>query len=112
MVMVSAMSRRRSLAGKILYLSYHDSLTGLYNRRFMEEIKRLKCQELPLAIIAADVNGLKRLTMFSATKRGQAPEKAAEILRGKLPERHHRPLGRDEFLILLPRTSAKTAGKS
>ena len=45
---------------KILYLSYHDSLTGLYNRRFMEEeIKRLEMsRELPLAVIMADVNGL------------------------------------------------------
>lgn len=46
---------------KILYLSYHDNLTGLYNRHFME--KELERQELkgnlPLSVIMADVNGLK-----------------------------------------------------
>jgi len=46
---------------KLLHVSYRDSLTGLYNRRFMEEqVKRLEMsRELPLAVIMADINGLK-----------------------------------------------------
>ncbi|MGB9793251.1 MAG: PAS domain S-box protein, partial [Thermacetogeniaceae bacterium] len=46
---------------EILYLSYHDQLTGLYNRRFVEEeMKRIDApQNLPLAVIMGDLNGLK-----------------------------------------------------
>jgi len=45
----------------IRYLSFHDQLTGLYNRRFfLEEIDRLdKEKNFPIALVMADVNGLK-----------------------------------------------------
>lgn len=46
---------------EIAYLSYHDSLTGLYNRTFFEEEqKRLDAsRSVPLSLIMGDVNGLK-----------------------------------------------------
>ncbi len=46
---------------KIEYLSFHDSLTGVYNRRFFrEELKRLdRKRNLPITLVMADVNGLK-----------------------------------------------------
>jgi PAS domain S-box-containing protein len=46
---------------KITYLSFHDQLTGLYNRMFYEaELHRLDQERnLPLSLIMADVNGLK-----------------------------------------------------
>ncbi|GAU79830.1 GGDEF domain-containing protein [Fusibacter sp. 3D3] len=46
---------------KLTYLSTHDHLTGLYNRRYYEQqLKILDTQEnLPLSIIMFDVNGLK-----------------------------------------------------
>ena len=42
----------------INYLSYHDELTDLYNRRFFdEEIKRLDTKrQLPISVIFADIN--------------------------------------------------------
>src|SRR6056297_3070666 len=45
----------------ISFLSYHDSVTGIYNRNFMEKkIKELnKRDQLPISIISADFNGLK-----------------------------------------------------
>lgn len=74
---------------KILYLSYHDSLTGLYNRRFMEEqIKRLEmARELPLAVIMADVNGLKLANdVFGHEEGDKLLKKAAEKLTVKEAE--------------------------
>ena len=46
---------------RIMYLSYHDSLTGIFNRRYMEEemIRMDKSSMLPITVIMGDVNGLK-----------------------------------------------------
>lgn len=54
-------TQRKKVENELLYLSYHDHLTGLYNRRFFEEeLKRVDTnQNLPLSIILCDVNGLK-----------------------------------------------------
>ena len=54
-------TERKKAEEEILYLSYHDALTGLFNRRFYEEeIRRLDTERnLPISIIVGDVNGLK-----------------------------------------------------
>jgi GGDEF domain-containing protein len=54
-------SAERRQTSHIKYLSYHDSLTGLYNRRYIEEnLKIIDIPEnLPLSVIMGDVNGLK-----------------------------------------------------
>lgn len=54
-------TERRKAEEKINYLSFHDSLTGLYNRAyFREELKRLDTKrQLPISIIMGDANGLK-----------------------------------------------------
>ncbi len=54
-------TERKKAQEEILYLSYHDQLTGLYNRRYYEEqsVKLNKAENLPLGIIMVDVNGLK-----------------------------------------------------
>ena len=46
---------------RIEFLSYNDSLTGVYNRRFYEEtIRRLdNAKVFPLTIIMTDINGFK-----------------------------------------------------
>ena len=52
---------RKKQQDHIEYLSYHDTLTGLFNRRFLEEeIKRLNvARNLPITVIMGDVNRLK-----------------------------------------------------
>ena len=50
---------RKRREEKIKYLSYHDQLTGLYNRRSLEEKGAELEARLPLSIIFADINGLK-----------------------------------------------------
>lgn len=58
---VRDVSIERSYLKRIEYLSYHDQMTGLYNRRYYEEaLRRLNIpNHLPLAFIVCDVNGLK-----------------------------------------------------
>lgn len=100
---------------KILYLSYYDTLTGLYNRRFMEE--ELKRQEqkgsLPLSVIMADVNGLKLANdVFGHAEGDKLLQKAAEAIK-KCCRKDDMVCrwGGDEFLVVLPNTSAQTAEK-
>jgi diguanylate cyclase (GGDEF)-like protein/putative nucleotidyltransferase with HDIG domain len=100
-------SSDRRYRERIEYLSYHDQLTGLYNRRFFEEeIKRLDVQRnFPLGIVMADVNGLKLINDSFGHKMGdQLLVKVAEILKTacRADEIISR-VGGDEFVILIPK---------
>ncbi len=98
---------------KLRYLSFHDGLTGLYNRRFLEqELARLDVPEqLPLSLIMVDINGLKVVNdTYGHTLGDEMLEEAAGVLAGAC--REDDILGRwggDEFLLLLPRTGAREA---
>ena len=100
---------------EMTYLSYHDQLTGLYNRRFYEtELKRLDAERnLPISLIMADVNGLKLTNdafghqegdrlLVSISKIIQSCCRSDEIVAR---------IGGDEFVILLPKTTAHEAQK-
>jgi len=57
---------RRKLYDKVVYLSRHDELTGLYNRRFFEEyaertLKRSKRYNEKFCLAVFDLNGLKHI---------------------------------------------------
>lgn len=98
---------------RIEHLSYHDQLTGLYNRRFYEEeLKRLDTQRnLPVSVIMGDVNGLKLVNdAFGHDKGDELLKKAAEAIRSACrAEDIVARWGGDEFVILLPKTGAKEA---
>lgn len=98
---------------KIEYLSFHDPLTGLYNRRYMEDAVRradLKTN-LPLAIIIVDVNGLKLTNDAFGHKTGdQLLVTVADILRNTCkPDAVIARMGGDEFQILMTQTPAAAA---
>ncbi len=91
---------------KILFLSYHDALTGLYNRRFIEsEIKRLEASnQLPISVIMGDVNGLKIANdVFSHEMGDKLLQKVSDSLKENCGENDIvSRWGGDEFLILRP----------
>lgn len=98
---------------RLKYLSFHDSLTGLYNRSFFEEeLKRLDTQRLlPLSIIVVDVNGLKLVNDNFGHRRG---DNLLQQVAGILKQSCRREdiiarCGGDEFTILLPSTSYDAA---
>jgi len=93
---------------RIEYLSFHDQLTGLYNRHFFEEeLKRLDTtRNLPISILMADVNCLKLTNdAFGHEKGDELLKKAAEVLKGQCREDEIvTRVGGDEFVIILPKT--------
>ncbi len=98
---------------EISYLSYHDFLTELYNRRFCEEeIKRLDTtRNLPISIIVGDINGLKLINdTFGHDEGDNLLKKAAACIQSacRIDDIVAR-WGGDEFIILLPKTKKEEA---
>lgn len=93
----------------ILYLSYHDSLTGLFNRRhFSAIIDGLNTtSNYPLSIIQSDINGLKIINDAFGHDLG---DKLLSTVADSFKQTFKEPdltfrVGGDEFLVLLPNTS-------
>lgn len=94
---------------EIEYLSYHDQLTGLYNRRFFEEeyVRLSNDRNIPLSILLLDVNGLKLVNdVFGHQAGDRLLREASEAM--KICVRADdivARIGGDEFSIILPKTS-------
>ena len=108
-------TERRQADEKIRYLSYHDQLTGLYNRHYLdEEMKRLDTErQLPISIIMADLNGLKLVNdTYGHLSGDEILKRAAIILKNICREDDILArFGGDEFILYLPRTAEVEAQK-
>lgn len=104
---------RKRTEQELIYLSYRDYLTGVYNRRYFEEVmNRLDVHgQLPISIVMADINGVKLVNdAFGHTEGDELICNSAAILKSCCRETDIvARLGGDEFGIILPKTSYETA---
>lgn len=106
---------KKEQTDKIEYLSFHDYLTGLYNRRFFEEelIRMDTARNLPVSIMMGDVNGLKLANdIFGHTYGDKILETVAQVFKKVCrSEDIIARWGGDEFVVLLPNTNLNDAEK-
>lgn len=106
-------SDRKQAEEQITYLSYHDKLTGLFNRAYAEEmLQKLDCEDnLPLSFILGDVNGLKLVNdAFGHAHGDNLLKSAAQILTSTCGNQGLvARWGGDEFVLLLPRCDENEA---
>lgn len=104
---------KREKQKQVEYLSFHDHLTGLYNRRYMEMIIRRmdEAQIRPLALMVIDVNGLKLTNdAFGHDMGDLLLKKVAEIITSCVREEDVVcRVGGDEFVLVLPHTTEEEA---
>lgn len=110
-VVISDITEKRKQLKEVEYLSFHDQLTGLYNRRYMEDaLYRLNvARNLPLSIMTIDLNGLKLTNdAFGHQAGDKLLQKVAQIVKQSCrSDDIIARSGGDEFVIILPKTSAQ-----
>ncbi|MGE4445983.1 MAG: HD domain-containing phosphohydrolase [Synergistaceae bacterium] len=98
---------------ELLYMSYHDQLTELFNRRYFEIQTRKydNNNELPLSVIMGDINGLKMINnAFGDAEGDRLIVDTAKIIKtccreGDILAR----TGGGDFKILMPKTDFETS---
>lgn len=98
---------------RIEYLTMHDPLTGLYNRRFLDDLVcRLDVERIvPVTVIMADVNGLKLANdAFGHEAGDRLLKNVARMLADTCGDGHIIiRVGGDEFTIVMPSVDHATA---
>ncbi|MBC8389686.1 MAG: GGDEF domain-containing protein, partial [Actinobacteria bacterium] len=107
--------QRIKISQKLKYLSFHDRLTGLYNRPYIEEeIARLDTErQLPISLAIGDINALKLINDAFGYRQGdRLLVRVAKILKKcSRKEDIIAKWGGDEFVLLLPKTTEEDAIK-
>lgn len=97
-------TERKDLERRLRQLSFHDGLTGLYNRTYLDEkLRGLGASDYPLGFVAIDLNGLKAVNDADGHLRGdELIRHAAQAINDSVRSADVAVrMGGDEFLVLL-----------
>jgi len=113
--MIEDITQSKKKEQEIVFLSYHDILTGLYNRTFFEEEQKRRnlSRAVPMSLIMCDVNGLKMINdSFGHSEGDQLLKQVAIMLADSCRgEDFAARIGGDEFVLLLDQADASCAEK-
>lgn len=105
-------TERKRLEAQLSYLANHDSLTGLYNRRYFQAqlehyLELAQCDRQCGALILIDIDDFKDINDTLGHKAGDdLLKKLANLLQEQVEHKDVLArLGGDEFAILLPQAS-------
>ena len=94
---------------RLKYLSFHDELTGLYNRNYFEnEVKKISDGRLdPIGMVVIDIDGMK---LINDSLGHQAGDKALKEMSRLLRKTFRKSdvvcrIGGDEFSVIIPRAN-------
>jgi diguanylate cyclase (GGDEF)-like protein/PAS domain S-box-containing protein len=106
---INDVTNRIENENKILYLSYHDQLTGLFNRRYFVDTfeKMKKLESFPIGIMILDVNGLKIINDAYGHDMGDKALKAVSVILKETFKTKNIVcrMGGDEFTVIIPNTT-------
>lgn len=113
MLIINDITLQKKYLDDITYMSYHDQLTGLWNRHYFADYieKSDMSLLLPITVMMADVNGLKLVNDgFGHAAGDELIQAAAKSLQACIPrDSIIARWGGDEFLMLLPNTDLKSS---
>ncbi|NLK38686.1 MAG: bacteriohemerythrin [Clostridiales bacterium] len=97
---------------KLLHLSYHDQLTGLYNRTYfatkvVEEMKQAEINQHPISLLMLDLDNFKRINdSYGHLIGDEILKRVAQAASRKVRKTDYLVrFGGEEFIVLMPKTS-------
>jgi diguanylate cyclase (GGDEF)-like protein len=115
MLILTDLTENRKAQDQVLYLSYHDALTSLYNRTYVDSITHQlqSSVSMPLSIIMVDMNGLKLTNDVFGHEFG---DRMLVNLSGILQSCCRKSdfvvrWGGDEFLVIMPNADSSVCRK-
>jgi diguanylate cyclase (GGDEF)-like protein len=106
----------RALQGKLQDLAFRDPLTGLYNRRYLDdalerELQRARRQGYPVSVLVIDIDHFKQLNDLHGHQAGDEVLTAVanELQRNVRADDLACRWGGEEFVLVLPTMSVEAA---